>query len=207
MFTGLVEDVGKVKNIKISSKGGTLEVITSLKEIKVGDSIAVNGVCLTVTKVEDSIISFDLSPETLRRSNLSKAFVGDLVNLERAIKVGDRLGGHILLGHVDFTSRIESFRSVGDHYELKIYIPDEWILYFVEKGSVGIDGISLTVNTVEGNLISLNIIPHTYQNTNLKGRKEGDHVNIEVDILGKYVINYLSKRRERRLDQLLERLF
>ncbi|WP_340690717.1 riboflavin synthase [Hydrogenobacter thermophilus] len=207
MFTGLVEDVGKVKNIKISSKGGTLEVITSLKEIKVGDSIAVNGVCLTVTKVEDSIISFDLSPETLKRSNLSKVFVGDLVNLERAIKVGDRLGGHILLGHVDFTSRIESFRSVGDHYELKIYIPDEWILYFVEKGSVGIDGISLTVNTVEGNLISLNIIPHTYQNTNLKGRKEGDHVNIEVDILGKYVINYLSKRRERRLDQLLERLF
>jgi riboflavin synthase len=207
MFTGLVEDVGKVKNIKISSKGGTLEVITSLKEIKVGDSIAVNGVCLTVTKVEDSIISFDLSPETLRRSNLNKASVGDLVNLERAIKVGDRLGGHILLGHVDFTSRIESFRSVGDHYELKIYIPDEWILYFVEKGSVGIDGISLTVNTVEGNLISLNIIPHTYQNTNLKGRKEWDHVNIEVDILGKYVINYLSKRRERRLDQLLERLF
>ena len=207
MFTGLVEDVGKVKNIKISSKGGTLEVITSLKEIKVGDSVAVNGVCLTVTKVEDSIISFDLSPETLRRSNLSKASVGDLINLERAIKVGDRLGGHILLGHVDFTSRIESFRSVGDHYELKIYIPDEWILYFVEKGSVGIDGISLTVNTVEGNLISLNIIPHTYQNTNLKGRKEGDHVNIEVDILGKYVINYLSKRRERRLDQLLERLF
>ncbi|QWK20229.1 MAG: riboflavin synthase [Hydrogenobacter thermophilus] len=207
MFTGLVEDVGKVKNIKISSKGGTLEVITSLKEIKVGDSVAVNGVCLTVTKVENSIISFDLSPETLRRSNLSKASVGDLINLERAIKVGDRLGGHILLGHVDFTSRIESFRSVGDHYELKIYIPDEWILYFVEKGSVGIDGISLTVNTVEGNLISLNIIPHTYQNTNLKGRKEGDHVNIEVDILGKYVINYLSKRRERRLDQLLERLF
>ncbi|GBC88873.1 Riboflavin synthase [bacterium HR13] len=207
MFTGLVEDVGKVKNIKISSKGGTLEVITSLKEIKVGDSVAVNGVCLTVTKVEDSIISFDLSPETLRRSNLSKASVGDLINLERAIKVGDRLGGHILLGHVDFTSRIESFRSVGDHYELKIYIPDEWILYFVEKGSVGIDGISLTVNTVEGNLISLNIIPHTYQNTNLKGRKEGDHVNIEVDILGKYVINYLSKRRERRLDQLLERFF
>lgn len=207
MFTGLVEDVGKVKNIKISSKGGTLEVITSLKEIKVGDSVAVNGVCLTVTKVEDSIIYFDLSPETLRRSNLSKASVGDLINLERAIKVGDRLGGHILLGHVDFTSRIESFRSVGDHYELKIYIPDEWILYFVEKGSVGIDGISLTVNTVEGNLISLNIIPHTYQNTNLKGRKEGDHVNIEVDILGKYVINYLSKRRERRLDQLLERLF
>lgn len=207
MFTGLVEDIGKVKSLKLSSKGGVLIVETSLDDIRVGDSVSVNGVCLTVTKLEGKEISFDLSPETLKRSNLGILSAGDPVNLERAVKVGDRLGGHILAGHVDFTSRVVSLKSLGEHYELKIYVPDAWLVYFVEKGSVGIDGISLTINSLEENLLHINIIPHTYENTNLKYRKDGDYVNVEVDLLGKYVINYLYKREGNRLDRLLEKLF
>ncbi len=207
MFTGLIEDIGEVKTIKTSSTGGKLSVKTSLKDIKLGDSVAVNGVCLTVVKIVKDELLFDLSLETLKRSNLGMLSVGDHVNLERALRLGDRLGGHILLGHVDFTSRITYFKSRGNHYELKVYVPDSWLEYFVEKGSVGIDGISLTVNYVEGNTISINIIPHTYENTNLKYKREGDHVNIEVDIIGKYVVNYLRKIKGNGLKRLFEELF
>ncbi|MGC8852341.1 MAG: riboflavin synthase [Hydrogenobacter sp.] len=207
MFTGLIEDIGEVKTIKTSSTGGKLSVKTSLKDIKLGDSVAVNGVCLTVVKIVKDELLFDLSLETLKRSNLGMLSVGDHVNLERALRLGDRLGGHILLGHVDFTSRITYFKSRGNHYELKVYVPDSWLEYFVEKGSVGIDGISLTVNYVEGNTISINIIPHTYENTNLKYKREGDHVNIEVDIIGKYVVNHLRKIKGNGLKRLFEKLF
>jgi len=204
MFTGLVEDVGKVKSISVSPKGATLRVITSLDGIKMGDSVSVNGVCLTATSVEGGELSFELSPETLKRSNLGFLKAGSFVNLERALRLSDRLGGHILLGHVDFVSKIVSFKNLGKHYELKLFIPSEWLIYFVEKGSVGVDGISLTVNYIEGNLISINIIPHTYQNTNLRYRKEGDLVNIEADILGKYVVNYLKRAKGERWEKLLE---
>ncbi|SNZ16918.1 riboflavin synthase [Hydrogenobacter hydrogenophilus] len=207
MFTGLVEDVGEVKALKTSSAGGRLSVKTSLKDIKLGDSVAVNGVCLTVVKIVKDELLFDLSLETLKRSNLGMLSAGDPVNLERALKVGDRLGGHILLGHVDFTSRITYFKSKGDHYELKVYVPDNWLVYFVEKGSVGLDGISLTVNYVERNTISLNIIPHTYENTNLKYKKEGDYVNVEVDVIGKYVVSYLRKIKGKSLERLFEEFF
>jgi riboflavin synthase len=207
MFTGLIEDVGRITNLRISSKGGLISIKTSLDDIKVGDSVAVNGVCLTVVKMVDQEVFFELSPETLKRSNLGMLSVGDPVNLERALKVGDRLGGHILLGHVDFTSRITYFKSKGEHYELKVYVPDSWLVYFVEKGSAGLDGISLTVNYIERNTISLNIIPHTYENTNLKYKKEGDHVNIEVDVIGKYVVKYLHKIKGSSLERLLEEFF
>ncbi|WP_461828818.1 riboflavin synthase [Aquifex sp.] len=193
MFTGLVEEVGKVISLKKSPEGAVLTVETSLGDINIGDSVAVNGACLTVVEIKQNKVSFELSPETLERTNLGLLKTGDFVNLERALRVGDRLGGHIVQGHVDFTARITSFKNLGKHRELIIEIPHGWEKYFVEKGSVALDGISLTVNTVQGNKISINIIPHTYQHTNLKYKKVGDLLNVETDVIGKYVISYLER--------------
>lgn len=208
MFTGLVEEVGRVLSLKKSSEGGILTVETSLEGIKVGDSVAVNGACLTVVEVKQGSVSFELSPETLSRTNLRLLKVGDFVNLERALRLGDRLGGHIVQGHVDFTAKIVSFRNIGKHWELIVEIPKGWEKYFVEKGSVALDGISLTINSVYGGKISINVIPHTYENTNLKFRKVGDLLNVETDIIGKYVINYLEKMsaRESSLEEKLRNL-
>ncbi len=206
MFTGLVEDIGVVKGVELSSKGGHIKVQTGLKDIKVGDSISVNGVCLTVVSMAENVLSFDVSLETLKRSNIKFLKEGDRVNLERALRLGDRLGGHILQGHIDFTSRVISLERQGEHWTLKIEIPKDWALYFVEKGSVGIDGISLTVNSLQEGAISINIIPHTYLNTNLSYRKKGSYVNVEVDLIGKYVINYLQRRESGKLEGLLRGL-
>jgi|UniRef100_A0A7C2Z325 riboflavin synthase len=203
MFTGLVEKVGVVESLK----SGRLTVRAGFDEVKVGDSIAVNGVCLTAVNIEKDKLSFDLSEETLSRSNLKLLKPGDLVNLERALRASDRLGGHILQGHVDFTAPIVELSRRGDHWSLKVRIKKGYEIYFVEKGSVGIDGISLTINSLEGGLIHINIIPHTYENTNLKARKPGDMVNLEVDIIGKYVVNYLRMVEKSNLQSLLEGLY
>ncbi|WP_448583759.1 riboflavin synthase [Thermocrinis sp.] len=205
MFSGLVEELGIVEELRFVPGGAKLTVRSSMEDIKIGDSVAVNGVCLTVVDLQKNTLSFDLSQETLSRSNLKLLKKGDLVNLERALRVGDRIGGHFLQGHVDFTSKILLFSQRGSHWELKIFIPDEYKEYIVEKGSIGIDGISLTINYVEQNAVSINIIPHTYERTNLKHRKVGDLVNVELDILGKYVINYLKLiTKDRKLERLWE---
>ena len=206
MFTGLVEDIGKVKGLTVSSKGAKLSVESNLRDVKLGDSVSVNGACLTVVNIKGSVLTFDLSPETLRRTNLGKLRTGDYVNLERALRVGDRLGGHIVQGHVDFTAPIKSFNFLGEHYELVIRIPEEWRIYVVEKGSIAIDGISLTVNYVKGENVFINIIPHTYKSTNLQFRRVGDLVNVETDIFGKYVVNYFKnlKEKEDTLKEFLE---
>ena len=193
MFTGLVEALGEVLNLRVDRRGGLLEIKTDMEDIKVGDSVAVNGACLTAVEVGKDFVTFDISPETFSRTNLGTLKKGDKVNLERALRANSRLGGHIVLGHVDFTGKIMSFRDTGKHKELVLEIPPEWKLFFVEKGSVAIDGISLTVNRVGEGFISINIIPHTYENTNLKFRKAGDRVNVETDVIGKYVINYMMK--------------
>ncbi|AAC07572.1 riboflavin synthase [Aquifex aeolicus] len=197
MFTGLVEDLGKVKNLTLSSKGAKLSVETKLEDVKLGDSVSVNGACLTVVDIKSSTLTFDVSPETLKRTNLGKLKTGDYVNLERALRVGERLGGHIVQGHVDFTAPVKSFNFLGEHYELVIEIPEEWSIYVVEKGSIALDGISLTVNYVKENKVFINIIPHTYKSTNLQFKKVGDLLNVETDILGKYVINYLNKLKKK----------
>ena len=206
MFTGLVEDIGEVISLFRDSKGGRLSVRTELGDIKVGDSVAVNGACLTAVKVDENTITFEVSPETFKRTNLGLLRRGDPVNLERALRADSRLGGHFVLGHVDFTAKILSFRNLGEHRELVIEIPPDQRRFFVEKGSVAVDGISLTVNYVRGNSISINIVPYTFENTNLKFRKPGDLVNVEVDIIGKYVVNYLSGR-EGDLEEKLRELF
>ena len=159
-----------------------------------------------MVKIDRNILEFDLSEETLSRSNLRFLKRGDYVNLERALKLSDRLGGHILQGHVDFTSPIVKLQKTGEHWSLVVEIKPGYEMYFVEKGSVGIDGISLTINKVERRFIYINVIPHTYQNTNLRFRKTGDMVNVEVDIVGKYVVNYLQKLKGGNLQNLLDNL-
>ncbi len=205
MFTGLVEEVGKVLSVRKSAYGAILTVESALGDVEIGDSVAVNGACLTVVGIRQNTLSFELSPETLERTNLKYLKVGDFVNLERALRLGDRLGGHIVQGHVDFTARIVSFRDLGKHRELVIEIPESWRKYFVEKGSVALDGISLTVNSIRGNRLSINVIPHTYENTNLRFRKVGELLNVETDVIGKYVINYLEKLSSN-VDTLEEKL-
>ena len=202
MFTGLVERVGRVEALR----GGRLVLDAGFEDVVIGESIAVNGVCLTVVKIDRNILEFDLSEETLSRSNLRFLKRGDYVNLERALRLSDRLGGHILQGHVDFTSPIVKLQRTGEHWSLVVEIKPGYEMYFVEKGSIGIDGISLTINKVERQFIYINVIPHTYQNTNLRFRKVGDMVNVEVDIVGKYVVNYLQRLKGGNLQNLLENL-
>ncbi|ADC89271.1 riboflavin synthase, alpha subunit [Thermocrinis albus DSM 14484] len=204
MFTGIVEQVGYVEFISFKPEGRRIGVSCHFQDVKVGDSVAVNGVCLTVVSVKENLLEFDVSYETLRRSNLGSLTRGMSVNLERALQVGGRLGGHILYGHVDFCGKLRHLRKVGDFWHMEVEIPTEWSLYFVEKGSVGIDGISLTVNEVREDTITITVVPHTYNNTNLKSKKVGDLLNVEVDVIGKYIINYIRKHRGGRLEKLIE---
>ncbi|WP_457680089.1 riboflavin synthase [Thermovibrio sp.] len=192
MFTGLVEEVGKVKEVKRSSKGAKLKVecFKVLEGTKVGDSIAVNGVCLTVVEVGKGYLSFDVSYETLKRSSPFK--VSQPVNLERALKLGDRLGGHILQGHVDATTKITKRLKEGEGYKFYFNLPERYSHLVVEKGSIGIDGISLTVAELLPKAFSVAVIPHTYKETNLRFKRAGDFVNLEFDVIGKYVERILK---------------
>ncbi len=194
MFTGLVEEVGKVRGILKRSGGVQLRVECSkvIEDSKVGDSICVNGVCLTVVEVKGSSLTFFLSPETLKRSSLYLLKVGDFVNLERALKLSDRLGGHILQGHVDATTKITGIKREGESFRFTFALPGNFAHLLVEKGSIGVDGISLTVASISPNSFSVAVIPHTYENTNLKLKRTGDLVNLEFDIIGKYVERMLK---------------
>ena len=193
MFTGLIEDVGKVFDMRRGGTNTRLSVETKLEGIKLGDSVAVNGACLTAVEVKKGLVAFDVSEETLKRTNLKLLKRGDFVNLERALTLDKPLGGHIVQGHVDTTGRIEELRPIGEHYLLKIRFDERYSPYTVEKGSIAVDGISLTINRVGEGWVEINVIPHTYKNTNLKYRRRGDLVNLEFDILGKYVVNYLQR--------------
>lgn len=206
MFTGLVEDLGKVVNLLLGSTNSRLKVQTNLKDIQIGDSVAVNGACLTVVKIEGNTLTFDLSEETLKRTNLKWLKPNDLVNLERALTPSKPLGGHIVQGHIDTLGKITKLQKRGEHYLLQVEFEEEFLPYVVEKGSIAVDGISLTINKVLPKGVEINVIPHTFQNTNLKTRKEGDWVNLEFDILGKYVVNYLKRvvGKEQKLQRWLE---
>ena len=189
MFTGLVEEVGRVLSLKKSSQSAVLKVgcqkIT--EDMKIGDSISVNGVCLTVVSFRKDSVIFDVSGETLRRSNIGILKTNDFVNLERALRFSDRLGGHILQGHVDTTTKVVGIKREGTGFLFSFKLPPAYRHLIVEKGSIGIDGISLTIATLFADTFSVAVIPHTYENTTLKFRKPGDIVNLEFDIIGKYV--------------------
>ena len=189
MFTGIVEAVGKIAALDSGRDSMRITVSSGrvAEDVAIGDSVAVSGVCLTVVEIAAPQLTFEAVYETLRRTTLGQRHVGDLVNLERALKADGRFGGHIVQGHIDGTGRIASIRPVGDSWFVYVEASQELLRYVVNKGSVCVDGISLTVMDADDKAFSLSIIPHTWENTTLKDRRAGDSVNIETDIVGKYV--------------------
>lgn len=203
MFTGIVEEIGTVKSI---SKGAndasiTLECKKILDDIKIGDSVAINGVCQTVVKIEGSTLLVQVSNETLSVTNFSSLKAGEKVNLERALTLQSRLGGHVVSGHVDGLAKVKSIKKSAEFYDLSFEVKKELSKYIVKKGSVTLNGISLTVAEGSSDSFSVAIIPHTFENTVLKYLKIGDFVNLEVDILAKYVENFLSRGDNKGIDE------
>lgn len=185
MFTGIIEEIGTVKSIK--SKAITIEADKIFEDLKLGDSVAVNGTCLTVSSFSNKIFNADITSETLNRTNLGDLKSGFKVNLERALTLNGRLGGHIVSGHVDGIGIIKNISKNSKDIILTVEVPFDLMKYIIEKGSVAVDGISLTIAEVNKNNFSIALIPHTFKETSLYYKKEGDKVNIENDIIGKYV--------------------
>ena len=195
MFTGIIENKGKVLRVEYRGQEErlTLEIPMDLTDLKLGDSININGVCLTVVEKKEQAIGVDLSLETLEKTILGKLKEGDKVNLERALRLTDRLGGHIVTGHIDGIGVILEKRREKDFLGLRVRIPPSISRYVVQKGSIAIDGISLTVNQCQGEEIQITLIPYTIEKTTLIDKKVGDQVNVEADILGKYVEKILDR--------------
>ena len=194
MFTGLIERTGTIDAVQADDAGCRLTVATPLAaELAPGDSIAVNGVCLTVTSRTDAGFRVDVSPETLRVTTFGGAAVGRTVNLERPLRADARLGGHFVLGHVDGVGSIKSFRVDGACYWLEVDAPPALARYFIDKGSVAVDGISLTIASLAGSTLGMQIVPFTWQHTALSFARPGELVNLEVDVLGKYVARLMDK--------------
>ena len=191
MFTGIVEEVGLVA--KLDARSLTVRASKVVNGLQLGDSISVNGACLTVVARRDDQFSVDVVPETRRRTSLGTLTPGNRVNLERPLAVGDRLGGHIMQGHVDATGRVTSRKPEADSVILRISSPKRLMPYIVEKGSIAVDGISLTVVKRGASSFTLSVIPYTLENTNLKEKAVGDRVNLEVDIVAKYVETLLPR--------------
>ena len=188
MFTGLVEAVGEVTEVKPTTGGSRLRLSTALApELANGDSLAVNGVCLTVVAVDGDSVHMDVGPETARITTLGTVKRGTVVNLERPLRADSRLGGHFVQGHVDGMGTIEELRQDGESYWLTVMFPAPLAPYIVRKGSIAVNGISLTVAGVDDRRFDVQIIPYTWTHTNFRALKAGDTVNLECDILGKYV--------------------
>jgi riboflavin synthase len=196
MFTGIIEEVGRVIGITQENDNRRLTVSSSqlVKELKTGDSIAVSGVCLTAVKIKSDSIGFDLAAETWNRTSFSRIKPGALVNLELPMRADGRFGGHMVQGHVDGTGKFLALDPIAnaDDYWLRIEIPAELARYVIFKGSLSIEGISLTVAGTEGTRVTVAIIPHTVEMTNLRSLKSGDPVNLEVDMIAKYVEKMMS---------------
>ena len=196
MFTGIIEELGSVTKMERLGDGGrlTIQCEKVMEGAKEGSSIAVNGVCLTAINLQAGSFSADLAPETMRRSNLGCLRPGSRVNLERPLSLQDRLSGHIVQGHVDGVGELLALEELGDdNWWMQLRIPKELDRYLVYKGSIAIDGISLTVAEVRGDIIAVTVIPHTYRNTTLGTRKPGETLNLECDVLAKHVEKLLGK--------------
>ena len=197
MFTGIVEGMGKVKSISKSRKGADIALRVELgklsRGLKRGDSVCINGACLTVTKLSKGEAEFEMVAETIRRTNLGDVRRGDSVNIERSMRVGDRIEGHFVLGHVDGTGIINKIEKMPSETKIWIKLEKGLTKSLVSKGSISIDGISLTLVDVKGDRVSVSLIPHTLEITTLRAKRRGDSVNIETDILGKYVTSNLPK--------------
>lgn len=194
MFTGLIEEIGKVQSIVKSTKSAKITIKASrvLEEVKIGDSISTNGVCLTVTEFTTKSFVVDIMAETMRRSNLHLLSPGDEINLERALRLSDRLGGHLVSGHIDGMGAISNYENEDNAVWVTVSTDPEILKYIVQKGSIAIDGISLTVAYVDDSAFKVSIIPHTKEITTLLRKKIGDIVNLECDMVGKYIEKMLS---------------
>ncbi len=196
MFTGIVEEIGKVRRVIEGTHAGEISIAakTVLEGTKIGDSIAVNGVCLTVTRMDGSGFTADVMPETLRRTNLGSLSKDAQVNLERAMAANGRFGGHMVAGHIDGTGRITEIKREENAVWFRIAAEDALLLFTMEKGSIAIDGISLTIAKVEADAFYVSIIPHTGKETTLLQKKIGDRVNLENDQVGKYIYRFMHRQ-------------
>ncbi|MEM9281205.1 MAG: riboflavin synthase [Verrucomicrobiota bacterium] len=188
MFTGIVEECGEIVNIEAIEKGAELWVkSTFTAEVEIGESVAVNGVCLTVTEIKGGAMRFDLLHETLRLTNLGDLDVSSPVNLERSLRIGDRLSGHFVQGHVDACAKVVAYETDGQDHRFTVELPSSFAHLMVQKGSICVDGISLTVADLQPDQFTLWIIPHTHEVTSLKAVKQGSRVNLEFDLLAKQI--------------------
>ncbi len=195
MFTGIVEEIGKVADITKSHTGASLKI--KVKDIgrdaKLGDSIAINGVCLSVVEIKGDILSFDVIQETLSNTSLGDLKINDPLNLERSLKPDSRMGGHFVTGHIDYKGKIEGMIKGSEGTGVKISLPEEFSNFVVKKGSVALDGISLTVAEVGRESFTVYLIPHTLKVTTLGNKKKSDFLNIETDLLAKYIAKHIQK--------------
>ena len=194
MFTGIIESKGEIISIanKINSREFTVSLDNMFDDVNIGDSIAVNGVCLTATGISSNQINFDVISETLEKSNLGDLITGSEVNLERALSLSSRINGHILQGHVEAVGVIVDYKKNNEEVVMSVGIDPGLLIYCIPKGSIAFDGISLTIAKISDNIIDVALIPHTLEHTNLKDKKIGDSVNIETDIIGKYICQFIS---------------
>ena len=194
MFTGIVEELARIKTIEPKTQGirYTIAAQTVMDDLKRGDSISVNGVCLTIVDKGKDSFCMDLIEETLNKSNLGELTVGDYINLERAMKVSDRFGGHIVQGHVETLGVILDKQIQDDEVVLSVGLDPEWMRYCIPKGSIALDGVSLTIAAINGNIVEIALIPYTLENTTLCIKGKSDTLNIETDIIGKYIDRLLT---------------
>lgn len=197
MFTGIIEDIGTVKTLQSDRRSMEITVISPkiVADVKLGDSIAVNGVCLTVTHYNDQELTMDVMPETVKATNLQQLTVGNAVNLERAMPANGRFGGHFVSGHVDGVGKIIRKRPMANAVYIDIELSEDLTNYCIPKGSITIDGTSLTLFHVEKNSVTVSLIPHTYKETVLGTKNVGALVNIETDLVGKYIIHQLKRQQ------------
>jgi riboflavin synthase len=215
VFTGIIEHLGTINSLQITSEGGRITVHspTLAKNLAISNSVAVNGCCLTIVAKDDKGFSADLSGETLRKTSLGQLTTDAKVNLEQPLTAGKEFGGHFVLGHVDAIGRFTRLEPEGENWWYAVEVPETFARYIVPQGSITIDGISLTVARWDGRVAEVAVIPYTYEHTNIRGRKIGDAVNLEGDILGKYVELYLEARNSTKatstltIDQLVRQGF
>jgi len=190
MFTGIIQAIGSIQEVHSSDNGVVLKINSNnldISDSKIGESIAVNGVCLTATQVSDNSFTADVSNETINCTTLSDLLIGDSVNLEKSLRINQGIDGHLVSGHVDGIGKVQSINKDGDSSRIKILVEGDIIKYIAKKGSICINGVSLTVNSVEDNIFDVNIVPHTFSVTTLRNLSVGSNVNLEIDLIARYV--------------------
>ncbi|MGD9487760.1 MAG: riboflavin synthase [Calditrichaceae bacterium] len=204
MFTGIIEEIGKITGIEPIAGGKRVKISAKsiMNDVKIDDSVAVNGVCLTVTACDTESFRVDAVGDTLKKTTFSKLRQGTLVNLERAVRLMDRLGGHLVQGHVNGVATITQINKLGENYFLEVDVPKELTKYLISEGSIAIDGISLTIARLNDSRVGVSVIPHTWSNTHLKFRDIGDQVNIETDVIAKYVENLMISKKSQSGDSV-----